>query len=551
MRTILALMWTASVILFASTAHAQPSLPVPWRSTDIGLVGIAGHAVVGSNGDLSVAGAGSDIWGTADSFHYVYQPIRDGMITATVASEGNTNAFAKAGVMMRQTLDSGSPEVILAVKPDGGLEFMLRATQNGETAFLGGGSVPVTQTPDNRVAVGTELVLARTGDLISAIQCTPVDGGVLCTTIGTTRAFPTGPAFAGVAVTSHDPSVLNETRFPAIPTVVSVPTDWRTSDVGAVGTGGFATYESASGTFFVSGAGSDIWGAADSFHIVSQGFNSAGGSITARVLGEDATHAFAKAGVMMTASSSPDSARVVLDAKPGGGLEFMARSSTGASMSFIAGAPASFPVWLRLQRTGARIEGAMSPDGQSWTPVGSIDMTLPDGIFAALAVTSHDPGALNDARFDHVTVVSGPEPTGNILTNGGFEDSAVPGTGPAWVSDTIRQSPAQSETLAPRSGLQNGACRTTQTLDCGIYQDVIIPTTDNYLLTMYASANRPGGLVGFGSQGAAVAPGGYQPYRFGFFARAGDVIRVWMYSPAAPGFVTIDDVSLAIDHGPR
>jgi len=101
MRTILALMWTASVILFASTAHAQPSLPVPWRSTDIGLVGIAGHAVVGSNGDLSVAGAGSDIWGTADSFHYVYQPIRDGMITATVASEGNTNAFAKAGVMMR------------------------------------------------------------------------------------------------------------------------------------------------------------------------------------------------------------------------------------------------------------------------------------------------------------------------------------------------------------------------------------------------------------------------------------------------------------------
>jgi hypothetical protein len=253
----------------------------------------------------------------------------------------------------------------------------------------------------------------------------------------------------------------------------------------------------------------------------------------------------------MTASSSPDSARVILDAKPDGSLEFMARSSAGASMSFIAGAPASFPVWLRLQRTGDHIEGATSPDGQSWTPVGSVDVALPAGIFGALAVTSHDPGVLSEARFDHVTVVSGPEPTGNILTNGGFEDSAVPGTGPGWVSDTIRQSPAQSETLAPRSGLQNGACRTTQTRDCGIYQDLIIPDQDDYLLTVYASADRPGGLVGFNGQGAPVTPGGYQPYVFGFFARAGDVIRVWMYSPATPGFVTIDDVSLAIDHGPH
>jgi len=545
-------MWTASVILFASVTQAQPTMPVPWHSTDIGPVGIGGHAVVGSNGDLSVAGAGSDIWGTADSFHYVYQPIRDGWISATVESEGNTNAFAKAGVMMRQTLDPGSPEVILDVKPDGGLEFMLRSAQGGETVFLGGGSVPVMPTTDNKVTVGIRLFIARSGDFVSAMQCSPVGpGGEFCQTIGFTRAFPTGPAFAGVAVTSHDPSVLNEAHFPAIPTVASVPTDWRTFDVGAVGAGGFATYESASGTFFVSGAGSDIWGTADSFHIVSQGFNSAGGSVTARVLSEDGTHVFAKAGVMMTAASSPDSARVILDAKPDGGLEFMARSSTGASMSFIAGAPASFPVWLRLQRTGARIEGAMSPDGQSWTPVGSIDMTLPDGIFAALAVTSHDPGALNDARFDHVTVVSGPEPTGNILTNGGFEDSAVPGTGPAWVSDTIRQSPAQSETLVPRSGLQNGACRTTQSLDCGIYQDLIIPDTADYLLTVYASADRAGGLVGFNGTGAPVTPGGYQPYVFGFYARAGDAIRVWMYSPATPGFVTIDDVSLAIDHGPH
>jgi hypothetical protein len=29
-----------------------------------------------------------------------------------------------------------------------------------------------------------------------------------------------------------------------------------------------------------------------------------------------------------------------------------------------------------------------------------------------------------------------------------------------------------------------------------------------------------------------------------FQASAGDTIRVWMYSPATPGYVVIDDVSL-------
>jgi hypothetical protein len=224
-------------------------------------------------------------------------------------------------------------------------------------------------------------------------------------------------------------------------------------------------------------------------------------------------------------------------------------------MSFIAGASASFPVWLRLSRTGDRVDGSMSSDGELWTAVGSVDVTFPSGIFGGLAVTSHNPGVLNEARFDHVLVKSGTAPTGNLLTNGGFEDSAVPNTGPGWVSDTIRQSPAHSETLAPHSGLQNGACRTTQTLDCGIYQDLVVPATGEYLLTVYTSADRPGGLVGVNiaagrAQQVVVKEGGYQPYVFGLYLNAGDRIRVWMYSPATPGSVTIDDASLEVYRGP-
>ncbi|PYR87482.1 MAG: hypothetical protein DMF84_31645, partial [Acidobacteria bacterium] len=74
-------------------------MPPPWQTTDVGDVGAAGTAYQGANGDLIVAGAGADIWGSADSFRYVYQPIRDGYVSARVASETNTHPFAKTGVM--------------------------------------------------------------------------------------------------------------------------------------------------------------------------------------------------------------------------------------------------------------------------------------------------------------------------------------------------------------------------------------------------------------------------------------------------------------------
>src|SRR6185369_10198877 len=97
--------------------------------------------------DLFMAGAGSDIWGTADSFRYVYQTLQgDGAILAHVSAEDAVNPFAKVGVMFRATVDADSPEVILDVKPDGGLEFMTRSAVGGDTVFLAGGSVPVTST---------------------------------------------------------------------------------------------------------------------------------------------------------------------------------------------------------------------------------------------------------------------------------------------------------------------------------------------------------------------------------------------------------------------
>jgi hypothetical protein len=184
-----------------------------------------------------------------------------------------------------------------------------------------------------------------------------------------------------------------------------------------------------------------------------------------------------------------------------------------------------------------------------WTTVGSVTMTGLTLALPGLAVTSHNQAALNTAQFDNIALENTGVMAPNLLVNGGFEDSIVPDVGPGWVSDTIRGTPAVSETANAHGGAQNGVCRTTS-LDCGIYQEVISQANTNVAFVIYARADHPGALIGinvngqlFGSQ--AVQVGGYQSYGVSAFTpNAGDVIRVWMYAPAAAGFVAIDDAVL-------
>jgi hypothetical protein len=144
--------------------------------------------------------------------------------------------------------------------------------------------------------------------------------------------------------------------------------------------------------------------------------------------------------------------------------------------------------------------------------------------------------------------------TTNLVVEGGFEGYNPPSLGPpGWMSDfPYRHVQAKSETNQPHSGAQNGACWATANLDCGLYQEITAPRTVRYTLIYFAAADRSGGWVGANVNGrtAAANPvtatgfGNYLKYVMTFDATAGDTIRVWMYSPATPGFVVIDDVSL-------
>jgi len=92
------------------TVTAQP-LPSGWLDQDIGVVKVAGSAGY-SNGIFTVTGNGSSFLnGATDAFHFAYVPISgNATIVARVVSTSNSNA--QAGIMIRETLNSGATNMV-------------------------------------------------------------------------------------------------------------------------------------------------------------------------------------------------------------------------------------------------------------------------------------------------------------------------------------------------------------------------------------------------------------------------------------------------------
>ena len=85
--------------------------------------------------------------------------------------------------------------------------------------------------------------------------------------------------------------------------------------------------------------------------------------LIARVTSVQNTNTFAKAGLMLRDSSAAGAAHVIIDVRPTGDIEFMARTSTGGATSWLSGASKTAPVWLKLTRAASVVTGYFSADG--------------------------------------------------------------------------------------------------------------------------------------------------------------------------------------------
>ncbi|MBW4361040.1 chitobiase/beta-hexosaminidase C-terminal domain-containing protein [Flavobacterium taihuense] len=179
----------------------SPPLPAPWLHSDIGTVNLAGNALY-SSGSFSNIGAGADIQGTSDAFHYIYQSISgDVTVTARVESLNNTDPWAKAGVMIRSTLNANSKNVFTAITPSNGITFQSRASTGGSTTATGatGFSSPYW------------VRIKRLGNIVSSFRSLD---GITWTQVGTNLTTSLGTqVYIGLAVSSHTTATLATAVF--------------------------------------------------------------------------------------------------------------------------------------------------------------------------------------------------------------------------------------------------------------------------------------------------------------------------------------------------
>jgi regulation of enolase protein 1 (concanavalin A-like superfamily) len=390
--------WVAISGLFAIGEEGQP---VPtWQHRDVGAVGATGDASYdGATGTFTIAGAGADIWGTADEFHYVWRPIAVGTrvdFTARVDAVENVNPWTKVGLMIRSHHGPGAAHASIFVTPTTvkGIAFQRRRSEGAATVHTSGPKVtaPVwlrlSLHPDNLVRA-----YVRYGDLP-------------WTLVGKDRiTLSFFASVAGLVVSSHVDRQVATATFDGVTFVQ--PRSFSNRDIGSVPLAGSVGQIDAG--VRMEGSGADIWGTADAFHFHStETFQDV--RVAARVVDVENTNAWAKAGVMIRETTTPGSPHVMVIVSPGRGVAMQYRAVAGGTSANVAVVAGVAPKWVRLTRRGDRFVGEMSDDGAAWHTIGEIEIAMSEGTRTGLAVTSHNTRALATATFEEISVETPPWP---------------------------------------------------------------------------------------------------------------------------------------------
>lgn len=177
-----------------NSAEATVNPPFPWMTREIGA---GGGGASYSNGVFTVSGSGSDIWGTADAFRFAYVPVTGNcVIVARVVSLGHTDPWAKAGVMIRASLNANSANAFIAVTPSNGVTFQYRSSTDNNS---GNNNTTGLNAPH-------WVRLVRSGNTFTAWRSA---NGVNWTQQGSSQTISmASPVYVGLAVTAHNPSAL-------------------------------------------------------------------------------------------------------------------------------------------------------------------------------------------------------------------------------------------------------------------------------------------------------------------------------------------------------
>ncbi|MHC4366532.1 MAG: discoidin domain-containing protein [Planctomycetota bacterium] len=194
-----------------------------------------GGFVEGPAGTFTVTAEGADIWNQADEFHYVYKQLTGaGSIIARIDSVEHTDVWAKAGVMIRETLDAGSVFAAAYITPtnaDGtptqGCRFQ------GRTATDGSATSDTSVATAEQMAIVAPYWVKMERDVAGNFRASYSANGATWTPMVWRPAVSMGSTvYIGLALTSHNAGVTGQAVFSGVQTEGNVTGQWQSQDIG-------------------------------------------------------------------------------------------------------------------------------------------------------------------------------------------------------------------------------------------------------------------------------------------------------------------------------
>jgi len=190
----------------------------------MGLPASVGSFVEGPVGTYTMTGSGADIWGTSDEFHFAFRQLDGiGSIIAKVESVSDTNPWAKAGVMIRESLEPGSKHAVVCLTPGNGvaLQGRLDTDRDSFNTDLSGITAP------HWVKLERTLI----GDFIAYHSA---DGSAWEILDIQERILMAKNVYIGLAVTAHNAEATCEAVFSNVTISGTVGPQWTNQDIGII-----------------------------------------------------------------------------------------------------------------------------------------------------------------------------------------------------------------------------------------------------------------------------------------------------------------------------
>jgi hypothetical protein len=240
---------------FSKYSQVEYTLPDQRDWTDQGVANLSlwfrgypastGSFVENPTGTFTINGSGADIWDVGpsggpfhDEFHFAYKTLSGaGSIVAKVQSVTNTNAWAKAGVMIRETLNGDSKHAMMIVSYASGVSFQRRPETGGASA------------DDTTAGITAPYWVKLERDLAGNFSAYSSADGTTWLKIGVSEPIQMATnVYIGLAVTAHNAAATCEGVFTNVTITGNVTGQWAHQDIGIFSNDPEPLYVSVSNT---------------------------------------------------------------------------------------------------------------------------------------------------------------------------------------------------------------------------------------------------------------------------------------------------------------